>query len=228
MRRPGLRGVIARWMVAAAAGVPLAAQALCTSDGVARPRAVLERFVNADCPTCWIERDTPDAPAGTLALDWVAPGKLGDDAPLAAVAVDEAAQRLAFLRRPAPDRTLAVTTARKGAPPAVRLAQGAAFNDYVGASIELPLAGREGWHAWLLLVEALPAGTEGSPVARNLVRGVFTPQDWAAAAGKPRRLAELRSMQIRAGAQPDRLRLVALVHDRDGRLRGASRTDCRE
>jgi hypothetical protein len=78
-----------------------------------------------------------------------------------------------------------------------------------------------------LLVESLPVGTEGSPVARNLVRNVFR-ADWANVMRRaPGRLAETRAMQIHAGAEPDRLRLVGVLHDGRGRIRAITRTECR-
>ncbi|MGV3572166.1 MAG: hypothetical protein ACO1PB_16330 [Ramlibacter sp.] len=220
-----------RWRalaLAAAAALPALAQALCTSDDVARPAVLLERITSADCADCWVERTTPQAAANAIALDWVVPGLRGDDAPLAAVATDDALLRLAFLGQQPPARTAALTALREGRSPALRLAQGAAFNDYVGASIELKNPGREPWHTWLLLVEKLPAGTEGSPVERHLVRNVFRP-DWSRPMSRRAdRLAELRAMQIHEGAKPDRLRLVAVAHDAGGRLRAIAHTECRE
>src|SRR5690349_5134609 len=85
------------WMVLA----PLA-HALCTSDNVPQPQAVLERFVNADCADCWADPKTPKAGKGTLTLDWVLPGRKGDDAPLAAVALDESLDRLYALKQASP------------------------------------------------------------------------------------------------------------------------------
>lgn len=217
--------------LAALAGVAAfapAARALCTSDGVPQPQAVLERFTSADCEDCWRDPATPRTAANTVALDWVVPGRKGEDAPLSAVALDEAQERLAFLGRAVPDRADAVGTLRVGGTVQLRLAQGEAFNDYVGASIELQNPGREPWRAWLLLVESLPAGAEGSPVARNLVRNVFRPDTWGRPVGRAPRLAELRPMQVHEGAQPQRLRLVAVLHDGRGRIRAISRTECRE
>lgn len=202
--------------------LPLAAHALCTSDEVAPPAALLERFVNADCAECWRDRATPQPAAGTFAIDWVVPGRRGDDAPLAAVALEEATERLKALNRPVPERADAVFGRREGAPVRLRIAQGEAFNDYIGTSMELAARGREAWQPWLLLVEQLPAGTEGSPVERYLVRNVFRP-DWGRAGGK---LAEDRSMQIHRGAKPDRLRLVAVLADSRGHIRAISRTAC--
>ena len=209
--------------------LPLAARALCTSDQVPAPAAVLERFISADCATCWQDPATA-RPAGpdTVVLDWVVPGRQGEDAPLATVASSDALERLAVLRRQAPERSDAVTARREGKGLPLRLAQGAAFNDYVGASIELKAPGRTAWQPWLLLVEQLPAGTEGSPVARNLVRNVFRP-DWGQpSTNPPARLADTRAMQIHEGARPERLRLVAVLQDARGRIRAISRTECRE
>ncbi|MBC5784210.1 hypothetical protein H8N03_14750 [Ramlibacter sp. USB13] len=202
--------------------MPLAAQALCTSDGVAQPGALLERFVSADCADCWRDRATPEPAAGSFAIDWVVPGTRGDDAPLAAVALDEATERLATLGRSAPQGSDAVFGRRQGAAVGLRLAQGDAFNDYIGTSIELKSAGRGPWQAWLLLVEQLPAGTEGSPVERHLVRNVFRP-DWSQPA---KGHADGRAMQIHDGAKPERLRLVAVLADSRGRIRAISRTAC--
>lgn len=207
---------------------PLSSLALCTSDDVPQPQAVLERFISADCEDCWRDPATPRPAPGQLALDWVLPGSQGEAAPLSVVASTDAEERVLFLGRKPPARSDSASGARAGEPLRLRLAQGEAFNDYIGTSIELPNRGRERWQAWLLLVEQVPAGTEGSPVERNLVRNAFRP-DWAGAAARPpAKLAETRAMQIREGARAERLRLVAVVHDQRGRIRGISRTECRE
>lgn len=206
--------------------LPLAARALCTSDQVPPPQAVLERFISADCADCWNDPATPRPAANALVLDWVLPGRKGPDAPLAVVASSDALERLRSLRQPAPERSSSVSSSRSGDAVALRLAQGESFNDYVAGSIALASPGREPWHAWLLLVESLPAGIEGSPVPRNLVRNVFRP-DWTEAARRPPgRLAETRAMQIHEGARPERLRLVAVLQDSRGRIRAISRTEC--
>ena len=206
--------------------LPLAGHALCTSDEVPQPQAVLERFTNADCAECWRDPKTATPGANTLALDWIVPGRKGEDAPLSTVALAEALERLSALDKPVPERSSAVGSVRAGAPVPLRLAQGAAFNDYVGTSMELEDPGREPWRAWLLLVESLPAGTEGSPVPRNLVRNVFRP-DWHRVVGRaPGRLSEARAMQIHEGARAERLRLVAVLLDARGRIRSISRTEC--
>ncbi len=209
------------------AALPGAARALCTSDGVAQPAAVLERFINADCEACWRDPATPRAGRDTVVLDWVLPGRQGEQAPLATVASTDAQERLYFLGAQEPEQAAAFTLRRSGDAPQVRVAQGQAFNDYIGTSLELRKGGGEAWRGWLMLVESLPAGTEGSPVARNLVRNVFRPDWHRPAARAPGRMAEARAMQIHEGANPERLRLVAVIHDQRGRIRAIARTECR-
>ena len=168
------------------------------------------------------------AMAAAGALGFGSMPAFADAAPLSAVALDDAMDRLYALGKPVPTRSAAVFSQREGDPVDLRLAQGDAFNDYIGTSMELKAPGREPWHAWLLLVESLPAGTEGSPVARNLVRNVFRP-DWGNVMGRaPGLLAEDRAMQIHAGARADRLRLVAVLQDARGHIRAISRTACSE
>lgn len=198
-----------------------AAQSVCSSDGQPQPAAVLERFINADCDSCWRDAATPKAKADELALDWIVPGSKGEDAPLAMGASSDALARLEALKRPVPPHADALRRARVPAPLALRVAQGLPFNDYIGTSIELRPAPGGPLRAWLLLVEVLPAGAEGSPVPRNLVRNVFQPT-W----DPSRPLDEARAMQIHEGVRPARLRLVALVEDTRGRIRAIARSEC--
>jgi hypothetical protein len=205
------------------------AQSSCDSDGQPQPAGLLERFVSADCGDCWNDAATPRPRRGEVALDWIVPGGKGDDAPLAAAASRDSLARLEALKRAAPER--ADASHRRAAPSghALRVAHGLAFNGYVGASIELK-PGRGGpWQAWLLLVETLPAGTEGSPVARNLVRNVLQPA-WDGEAplskAQQRRLFESRPMSIPEGADPKRLRVVGWVEDARGRIRAIAQSRC--
>lgn len=203
-----------------------AAHALCTSDDVPPPRALLERFISADCADCWPDPATPRPAAGALALDWIVPSRKGAEAPLAVATSDDALARLQALRHAEPVRSSAALNPLGEPAVELRLAQGAAFNDYVAVSISLKDPGKEAWSAWLLLVETLPPGLEGSPVQRNLVRKVFRP-DWGRVVGRaPGPLAETRTMQIPQGARPERLRLVAVLQDAHGRIRGIRRTEC--
>lgn len=197
----------------------------CSSDGVPQPAALLERFINADCATCWTDKLTPEPASGTLAIDWVMPGTSGDDAPLSAVATRDGGDRLESLGRAIPAQSSSVFTQRQADTRGLRVAHGLPVSDYIGASIELKPAGAHAWKAWLLLVETLPAGTEGSPVERNLVRNAFT-TDWAAGNTSVPSRYELRPMRFAEGAQPSRLRVVGWVEDSRGRIRAIAQSRC--
>lgn len=161
----------------AAQAQPLASS-VCASDGQPRPAQLLERFINADCDSCWQDPATPKASAGQAVLDWVVPndaGSKGEDAPLSAVANRDGLNRLQALGKTLPTLTLASTLTvktRKGA--SLRVAHGLPLSGYMGTSIEFKAspttAKANPMTAWLVLVETSPEGTEGSPVERNLVR----------------------------------------------------------
>ncbi|WP_240787173.1 hypothetical protein [Ramlibacter rhizophilus] len=210
---------------------PLQAQeAYCASDGQPRPRALLERFINADCEACWRDPAAVRASVRELAIDWVLPSTAGDDAPLSAAALPEGRDRLVQLGRALPAREASLRQPLVASARTLRVAHGLPVNDYIGASIELRPAGRAPWKAWLLLVETLPAGTEGSPVERNLVRAAFQPP-WegrrAPTAAQQQRLYELRPLRIPEGSEPARLRVVGWVEDARGRIRAISESRCR-
>jgi hypothetical protein len=210
------------------------AQSFCASDGQPRPVQLLERFINADCESCWADPATPKATADQLAIDWVLPGSKGDDAPLSAVAARESLDRLAALRQSPPAQTFAATqpvTGLKGA--TLRVAQGLPLTGYLGTSIELkpiPAAakGRQ-WTAWLALVETLPAGTENSPVERNLIRNVLQ-ATWDGgkplSKGEQNRFFDQRSMSIAEGANPGRMRVVGWVENEKGQVVAAAQSRC--
>lgn len=210
----------------AAAAAPWAhAQSFCSSDRMTQPAALLERFVSADCASCWGD-GSDRARSSELAVDWIVPGSQGDDAPLAAAASTDALARLAALRRNAPATADAARHAVQAPKRGLRVSIGLPFNDYVGASIELKAPGPDRWSAWLLLVETIPAGSEGTPIERNLVRNVLE-LDWGAPAGPaPARRYESRPMSIPAGARPERLRVVGLVQDGRGRIRAIAQSRC--
>lgn len=216
-------------LVSALLCLPLAAaaQSSCASDGVPQPAALLERFINADCESCWRDANTPAAGRGELALDWVVPGIRGEDAPLSVVARPDSLARLQALGRQAPLQSDSSRAKRLPASQALRVAHGLPFGGYIGASIELQPAGAGPWKAWLALVETLPAGTEGSPVERNLVRNVLQP-DWdrPRSTQERKRLFESRPMNIPEGANPDRLRVVGWVEDARGRIRAIAQSRC--
>ncbi len=221
--------------VALLAFVPGArAQSYCASDGQPRPTQLMERFINADCADCWSDPATPQAGAGQLALDWVVPGSQGDDAPLSAVATRDALARLGALDQRIPEKTLASSRPVKELEgTTLRVSHGLPVADYLGASIELkPIpaaAKKQRWTAWLALVETLPAGTEGSPVTRNLVRNVFQ-ATWDG--HKPilkteqNRFFEMRSMNIAPGSNPSRLGVIGWVESENGQVLAAAQSHC--
>lgn len=226
------RHLLAASVVMAALGAaPPAAQAqsFCSSDGQPRPLALLERFINADCATCWADAAAPKPQARELAIDWIVPGSKGDDAPLSAAARVEGNTRLAALGRTAPAEMDNARRPLVAAARTLRVAHGLPFNGYLGTSIALQPAGAAPWHAWLALVETIPAGTEGTPVERNLVRNLVQPawdQHRAKAKNPQNRLLESRPMSIPEGANPERLRLVGWVEDARGDIRAIAQSLC--
>lgn len=218
---------------------PLAAQASCSSDGAPRPVALFERFISADCEACWSDPTTPAPGAGALVLDWIVPGTQGDNAPLSAAATRDALARLAALGRTAPTATDVHTAPVQGVQGSrLRVSHGPAFNDYLGASIAFspvptrgptPAAGPDAGGFYLLLVESLPAGAEGSPVARHLVRNVYQralDNPHTLSKGERSGWRDSRPIYIPEGAKTDRLRLVGWVQDRDGRIIDAAQSRC--
>lgn len=208
------------------------AQSSCSSDGQSRPVVLLERFINADCANCWTDSTTPDAARGVVTLDWVLPGGQGDSAPLSVVASRDALKRLDALGVVAPAASLNRTTQVQGKGGQLRVAHGLPVSGYMGASIELKgpaPAAAQTWTAWLALVEALPAGTENSPVPRNLVRNLIQPI-WNGhkqlSNQEQIRFIESRSMDIPPGMNTDRARVIGWVEDAQGRVVAAAQSRC--
>lgn len=210
------------------------AQAVCDSGGQPAPRQLRERFLSADCAECWRRPGAALAP-GQVAVDWIVPAAGGDEAPLAAAALADALQRLpvwglktADLQPPgtAGDGGALIERDHPRARPAgrLRLAQGPALNDYLGTGVDWrPRRALAGASLWLLLVEALPAGTEGSPGARLLVRNSMN-LDLPATA---RHWREQRPLRIPEGARPERLQLLGWVQDSQGRMLTISESVCK-
>ena len=194
----------------------------CSSDGVPAPRALLERFINADCAQCWSSPQAPEAAAGTLAIDWVVPGSRMDNSQVTAWATLDGHFRLEALGKKDPLQSSSQFTRRTGdAVPKLRVVHGLPVNDYVGTSIELPRGGGP-WKAWLLLVETLPAGTQGSAVERNLVRNSFM-AEWPAG---NRKRYELRPMRVVEGTNFERLKVVGWLEDKEGKIRAIVQGRC--
>lgn len=225
--------VLSALLLATGLAQPVLAQSSCASDGQRRPVALVERFINADCATCWTDPATAPAGRGAVALDWVLPGGRGEDAPLSAVATRDALKRLQALGTAPPAASLTLRTPVSGRTGALRVAHGLPVSGYIGASIELkgvsPKATAQPWTGWLALVETLPLGTEGSPVARNLVRNLVQ-SNWDArnqlSKQEHLRFIESRSMDVPAGTNTERLRVIGWVQDASGRIVAAAQSRC--
>ena len=212
------------------------AQAPCSSDGQHAPTALIERFISADCDTCWRDPATAKPKSGELALDWIVPTAKGDDAPLSAAATRDAQYRLDSLGQAAPKTTFNLRRQAFTRPLPLRVARGVALGGYIGASIALtPARGGnlpiQPMIAHLLLVEEIPAGTDGTPVARNLVRNSLEirwnePGESAPQADARKRLYESRPMSIPPGANPDRLRVVGWAEDVSGLVIASAASVC--
>lgn len=219
------------------------AQASCSSDGTAQPVALFERFINADCEACWADAATPapSATSGALVLDWIVPAASGDEAALSAAANTDALARLQALGRKVPAATdIHITQVEPKAAGKLRVAHGLPLGGYIGTGIALapsPNAtapkpkGVLNYH--LLLVESVPAGTNGTAVPRHIVRnvleGAWTDTDPRPTAKTARqwRWMEARPMNVPAGAQAERLQMVGWVDDAQGRIVAAAQSVCR-
>ena len=218
-------------MTLSACLVPAAwAQSFCASDGQPTPAALVERFISANCPTCWSEPHKTRLHPQAVLIDWIVPSDRGDEAPLSAAASRDALTRLAHLKQAAPLATHLTTRLVTGAQPySLRVAHGLPINDYVGASIEMKPAQPGRWTAWLLLVETIPAGTEGSSLERRLARNLFK-TEWTQPRTKDKTLPsgamESRPLNIPVGANPDNLSVLGWVEDRQGRIGSIALSRC--
>lgn len=212
------------------------AQTVCTSDGQAVATTLVERFISADCERCWGQHEAAPVDRLALTLDWIVPSTQGDVAALSVAALRDAQERLDALARPAP-ATSAVHTSAVINHPAYRLrvAHGTPVGLYVGTVIELTTSQKvkpsEPLSAWLLLVETVPAGSDGTPVARNLVRNMLL-STWVEPDQQPHPgeylFRELRPLNIAPNAKPERLRLIGWLQDAQGRLLTAVQSVCVE
>jgi len=224
-------------LVALAAFAPMQnafAQAFCASDGQPQPVQLLERFINADCESCWKDHATAKVGKGQAVLDWVVPGRRADDAPLSAVASSDGLSRLEALKKKVPAESMtSVVPVRPLKKATLRVAHGIALSGYAGVSIELkpamPAFRGQQLTAWLALVETIAEGTEGTPVERNLVRGVLqTSWDGRKSIAKtdPDRFFDARTMSVASGVNGERLKVIGWVEDRNGNILAAAQSKC--
>lgn len=181
-----------------------------------------EWWINADCTTCWTQSDPTTAPKGWR-LDWIVPAPAAADAALAGAALPQAAERLARLHLQAPpaDAARVADQASRRSAGRLKVQSGPAWNGYIGVELVWTPQRRTpvpaGAQAWLALVEDVPAGTEGSPIARTLVRNVAGPLPLdAARAGQP--FSHLQALRWPDGARPERLLARGWIEAPDGRI----------
>jgi len=204
------------------AAVLLFGEAAAAGPSCKAPQRVLERFIDADCESCWAAPAPPGLSSSTWVLDWIVPGSQGAAAPLATAALPEAAERLAMQQGLALiDGNVEVAQSLSAGRPRLRVLGGPAWNGYLGLKLEAQGRAPAGSQAFLALVEDIPAGTEGNPSARRLVRAVAGPIDMS-----HQRTEELRAMRIPEGAKPERLQGVAWWIDGDGRVGGMAAERC--
>lgn len=213
----------------------------CSSDRQPAPRQLVERFLNADCEACWAQQTTagPAAASGTAFLDWIVPGTQGDEAPLSAAALRDGLWRLQALGHSTRAGTLiqpAPPIPGTGAP-RLRVAHGSAMLGHIAISVEMTPARGGPWAVWVVLSERIDAGTDGTALARDLVRGSLR-IDWNARAGvaardgrgalptQPGPWRERRVMQLPEGVRADRLRLTGWIEDAQGGVATIARSAC--
>lgn len=187
----------------------------------APPKRLVERFVPADCETCWQTASARDRSAGTMVLDWIVPA--GDAAPLAAAALRDAADRVKAAK---PRETTYRPAAIGGrAAPELRVSDGPAWNGYIAMQLTVRKRGALPKDAvgYLALVERVPAGSEGTPVERQLVRALAGPlllQELATEAA----VQHFAAVGVPDTERPERLASVGWIETAGGRVIAATQS----
>lgn len=194
---------------------------------------VQEFFLPADCADCWAA--PAGAAPGAWRFDWITPA--ADTAPLAAGALPEAVDRAARLGLGAPQAGNGhQQMQRQAARPTLaglqmRMESGPAWQGYFGTQLTVRLTGRPdttqaipallaGSTAWLALVELVRAGSDGTPVARALVRSVAgpLPLDALRTLKSGQSMTHLRALRWPTSAEPLHLQARAWIEGPDGQL----------
>jgi len=196
--------------------------ALCFGVQAACPAptagVLLERFIAADCESCWTTGNAAAvAPASPpFVLDWIVPSPRGEDAALSPAALAEATARAGAM----PSGGLLQRRQALKPLPGLRISaqDGPAWNGYIG--VRLHVAWRatalpSGAVGYLALVETVPAGDDGTPIERRLVRALAGPLPLDSALASTDHLLALR---IPPGARPERLAAVGWVESPSGEV----------
>ena len=200
--------------------------------------AVREFFIAADCSPCWAASPAEPTPPVGWRFDWIVPA--GADAAMAVAALPEAAERAARAdaaqRAPTGAGLLAPGRSSNGPPgrlaaglaPRLTVVSGPAWQGYIGVELSLyATTGRrwpEGSSAWIALVERVEAGSEGTPVARDLVRSMAGPLPFPPAGGQT--LKHLQALRWPTTAQPERLQARAWVEGPHGAVLAVTADQC--
>lgn len=181
--------------------------------GCPAPTRFVERVIAADCLACWQAADS--LRPRSLALDWIVP--TGDDAELAVAALPEGSERFASGTLPTKrEQTLPMAGGAR-----LEVSSGLAWNGYVGLNFSLQWPRRSAWPAdavgYVALVERIPAGTDGSGAARQLVRALAGPLSLERPAGKAP-LQHLLAVRLPANGDPARFAAVGWLETPDHRV----------
>ena len=228
MRRFALLPCVLLAALSSVAGKPVSAETFsnCSNDGQMAPRLLVERFMSADCADCWTDAPSLALPRGAIALDWVVPGAHGDEAAMSAVARRDAQDRLQALGLSVNALGHALHRSQRVGRHRLRVQHGPAVGDHAGASLAFHAqrGARGPFTGWLALVELLPAGTEGTPVPRALVRNLIAEPIAARPQGS---LGQIwRPMNVPEGAAAERLEVIGWVSDARGRVLAAAQSAC--
>lgn len=232
MRRPLPLAAVALAAVVLAAVALAAAGAAHAACPPAQPQVVLERFVPADCPGCWeVAPPNPAPDRRPFAIDWVVPAPPGRDAPLGAAALMEAAPRAA--REGRIDANEALT--RSHPLPAqsalkIEVEDGPAWNGYIGLAMTVRYASQrplpKNLTGWLALIERIDAGSDGSPVDRQLVRVLVGPLGLDKL--RTEAVEHLRAVRTPETGKAERLSSVGWVETGNGRIIAIGRSATRD
>ncbi len=151
---------------------------------------------------------------------------------MSAAALPESAERAQRAGGPSPIAQQMLTVRRPaGAAPksvGMALAVGPAWHGYFGVQADVLGTLPPGSSLWLALVESIPAGSDGSPVARELVRSVAGPLTLNPSKGPngKTKINHLRAMRWPDSAKPERLQARGWIESTDGTLLAMASPRC--
>lgn len=201
-----------------------------------RAHAIVEHFISADCSDCWDARPAAEGSArvpggaplgpGEWSLDWLVPTSNGEAAPLSPAALPESGERLARLgahlaaRLEVPPGGFDTETelARPDRARRMWVHSSLPFKGYFGVQMHARGAWPAGATGWIGLVDPVPAGTDGSAIARNVVRVLTGPVRLPASAAARDGVDPLFALRWPEMANPGGLMAVAWIEGRDGRI----------